>query len=163
MFQNLDTCLGELSQWLSCIYFRIISYSRLPRWHYWLKKQKTTCQCRRRKRWELDPWVKKISWRRKWQPVLVFLPGESHGQRSLVGCSPQGRNKLGMTEVTAQYNILVKKQTSDLCTDQKWLAEIPSQETGNTFCSKWKYFKWFVKWIFITMKLMLNRKSLRAN
>ena len=31
-----------------------------------------------------DPWVKKILWRRKWQPTPVFLPGESHGQRSLV-------------------------------------------------------------------------------
>ena len=30
-----------------------------------------------------DPWVRKIPWRRKWQPIPVFLPGESHGQRSL--------------------------------------------------------------------------------
>ena len=35
-----------------------------------------------------DPWVGKIPWRRKWQPTPVFLPGESHGQRSLVGYSP---------------------------------------------------------------------------
>ena len=35
-----------------------------------------------------DPWVEKIPWRRKWQPTPVFLPGESHGQRSLAGpCS----------------------------------------------------------------------------
>ena len=33
-------------------------------------------------------WVGKILWRRKWQPTPVFLPGESHGQRSLVGYSP---------------------------------------------------------------------------
>jgi len=33
----------------------------------------------------LDPWVSKIPWRRVRQPTLVFLPGESHGQRSLVG------------------------------------------------------------------------------
>ena len=32
-----------------------------------------------------DPWVRKIPWRRKWQPPPVFLPGESHGQRSLEG------------------------------------------------------------------------------
>ena len=32
-----------------------------------------------------DPWVEKIPWRRKWQPTPVFLPGKSHGQRSLVG------------------------------------------------------------------------------
>ena len=41
-----------------------------------------TCQCRRCR---FDPWVRKIPWRRKWQPTLVFLPGEYHGQRSLVG------------------------------------------------------------------------------
>ena len=35
-----------------------------------------------------DPWVKKIPWRRAWQPTSVFLPGESHGQRSLAGHSP---------------------------------------------------------------------------
>ena len=34
---------------------------------------------------EFDPWVGKIPWRRKWQPTLVFLPGKSHGQRSLAG------------------------------------------------------------------------------
>jgi len=37
-----------------------------------------------------DPWVKKILWRRTWLPTPVFLPGESHGQRSLVGYSPWG-------------------------------------------------------------------------
>ena len=34
-----------------------------------------------------DPWVGKILWKRKWQPTPVFLPGESHGQRSLAGYS----------------------------------------------------------------------------
>ena len=34
----------------------------------------------------------------KWQPTLVFLPGESHGLRSLVGYSPRGRKELDMTE-----------------------------------------------------------------
>ena len=40
------------------------------------------------KRPGLDPWVGKIPWSRKWQPTPVFLPGESHGQRSLAGYSP---------------------------------------------------------------------------
>ena len=35
-----------------------------------------------------DPWVRKISWRRKWEPTPGFLPGESHGQRSLMVCCP---------------------------------------------------------------------------
>ena len=40
-----------------------------------------------------DPWVGKIPWRRAWQPTPVFLPGESHGQRGLAGCSPRGRKE----------------------------------------------------------------------
>ena len=48
-------------------------------------------------RW-VQSWVKKISWRRKWQPTPVFLPGKFHGQRSLVGYSPRGPKELNMTE-----------------------------------------------------------------
>ena len=40
------------------------------------------CQCRKLKRRGFDPRVGKIPWRRVWQPTPVFLPGESHGQRS---------------------------------------------------------------------------------
>ena len=43
--------------------------------------------------------VRKIPWRRTWQPTPVFLPGESHGQRSLVGYSPWGHKELDMTEL----------------------------------------------------------------
>ena len=43
----------------------------------------------------LDLWVKKIPGRRKWQPTPVFLPGESHGQRSLVVYSPWGSQRVG--------------------------------------------------------------------
>jgi len=51
-------------------------------------------------RWEtrFNPWVRKIPWREKWQPTPVFLPGESHGQRSLVGYSPWGRKESDTTE-----------------------------------------------------------------
>ena len=45
-----------------------------------------------------DPWVGKIPWRREWQPASVFLPGESHGQRSLVGYSPWGHKESDTTE-----------------------------------------------------------------
>ena len=44
------------------------------------------------------PGVGKIPWRRKWQPTPVFLPGESHGQRSLVGYSPRGHKESDTTE-----------------------------------------------------------------
>ena len=60
--------------------------------------KESTCQCRRRKRPGFDPWVRKIPWRRKWQPTLVFLPGESHGQRSLMGYSPRGCKDSDTTE-----------------------------------------------------------------
>ena len=39
-------------------------------------------------------WVRKIPWRRKWQPTPVFLPEKSHGQGSLVGYSPKGCKEL---------------------------------------------------------------------
>ena len=45
-----------------------------------------------------DPCVGKIPWRRKWQPTAVFLPGESHGWRSLAGYSPWGRKESDTTE-----------------------------------------------------------------
>ena len=51
--------------------------------------KESACQCRRCKP-RFDPWVGKILWRRKWQPAPVFLPGESHGQRSLANHSPWG-------------------------------------------------------------------------
>ena len=54
------------------------------------------------KRLGFDPWVGKIPWRRAWQPTPVFLPGESHGQRSLAGWgggySPWGHKESDMTE-----------------------------------------------------------------
>ena len=46
------------------------------------------CQCRRCKRHGFDLWIRKIPWRRAWQPTPVFVPGESRGQRNLVGYSP---------------------------------------------------------------------------
>ena len=53
----------------------------------------TTCQCRRYKRCELNLWVGKIPWNRKWQPTPGFLPGKFHGQRSQVGYSPCGHKE----------------------------------------------------------------------
>ena len=50
------------------------------------------------KRHVFDPWVGKIPWSRKWQPAPVFLPGESHGQRSLVGYSLWGHRESDLTE-----------------------------------------------------------------
>ena len=53
------------------------------------KQNKKTClQWRRHRIWEFNPWVRNIPWKRKWQPIPIFLPGKFYGQRSLLGCSP---------------------------------------------------------------------------
>ena len=61
----------------------------------WLSGQESACRCRRH---GFDPWVGRILWRRKWQSTPVFLPGESHGRRSLVCYSPRGRKESDTTE-----------------------------------------------------------------
>ena len=62
--------------------------------------KETAPQCRRHWRPGFNPWVGKIPWRRAWQPIPVFMPGESHGQRSLAGYSPWCRKELDMNEAT---------------------------------------------------------------
>ena len=57
-----------------------------------------TCQCRRHKRHRFNPWVGKIPWRRAGQPTPEFLPGKSHGQRSLAGYGPWGHKESDTTE-----------------------------------------------------------------
>ena len=56
----------------------------------WLRGKESSCQCRRPR---FDSWSKKIPWRRKWQPTSVFLPGKSHGQRSLTAYKSTGLQK----------------------------------------------------------------------
>ena len=76
-----DECLLLLSQFS----FIFISLSR------WLSGKESTCWCRIH---GFDPWVGKIPQRRKWQHTPVFLPGKSHGQRSLEGYSWWGCKEL---------------------------------------------------------------------
>ena len=63
-------------------------------------KNPSTCNAGDAGRREFKPRVGKIPWRGAWQPILVFLPGESHGQRSLVSYSPHGRKESDTTKVT---------------------------------------------------------------
>ena len=63
-----------------------------PGFPWWLSGKEFALQCRRQ---GFDPWVRKIHWRRKWQPIPVLLPGKSHGQKSLAGCSPWGSQRIG--------------------------------------------------------------------
>ena len=54
-------------------------------------------QCQRHRRCGFDPSVRKIPWRRKWQPTSVYMPEKSHGQRTLTGYSPKGHRQLDTT------------------------------------------------------------------
>ena len=54
---------------------------------------------------QFDIWVRKIPWRRKWQHSPVFLPGKSHGQRSLAGYSPRHHEESDMTEHRAKETL----------------------------------------------------------
>ena len=65
--------------------------------------KESVCFCRRLKRRRFNPWVGTIPWRRKWQPVSIFLPGESQGQRSLAGYSSSGLKESDMTEGLSTY------------------------------------------------------------
>ena len=63
------------------------------------------CEYRRQKRDGFNPWVRKILWRREWQSTPIFLPGESQGQRGLVGISPWDRKQLDTSEVFDSYSV----------------------------------------------------------
>ena len=67
----------------------------------WFRRWRTCPQCRRPR---FNPWVRKITWRRKWLPTPVFLPGESLGQRSLAGYT-------GLQRVVHSFNFLTFKIT----------------------------------------------------
>ena len=71
-----------------------------------------------------DPWVGKIPWKGKWHPTPVFLPGASHGQRGLAGCSPWGCKESNMTEhahvmFTERIGILLERTKEMMCRHMK--------------------------------------------
>ena len=87
----------------------IAIWSGLPWWLRWSRI------CLQFKRPRFDPWFGKIPWRKKWQPTLVFLPREFHGQRSLVGYSPWGGKEMDTTEqVTISFQLLIKAHHKQL-------------------------------------------------
>ena len=65
----------------------------------WLSGKEPTCQCRRH---GFNSWAGKIPWRRKWQPTPVFLPGQSHGRRSLLGLQFRGLRRVRHDLATKQ-------------------------------------------------------------
>ena len=74
--------------------------------YHWLSGKESACQCRRHK---FGLWVRKIPWRRKWQLTPVFFPGKSHGQRILVGYSPQGHKRVRHDLATKQQQYVIRQ------------------------------------------------------
>ena len=72
--------------------------------------EESACNAGDTGRRKFDPQVGKIPWRRAWQPTPVSLPGESPGQRSLVGSSPEGHRESDTTERTFSMG-----ETENLC------------------------------------------------
>ena len=86
---------SPLTFWLLAWGTELSTYIYLNGLHWWLRQWRI---CLRLRRHRFDPWVGKIPWRRAWQSTPVFLPGESHRQRSLLGYSPRGSKESDMTE-----------------------------------------------------------------
>ena len=89
--------------------YKLVCISRLP---WWFSGKESACQCRRQKKCRFSLWVGKIPCRRKWQPTPVFLPGKSHGWKSLVGCSPWGCKRVGYNWVTKQQHMFLQTTIS---------------------------------------------------
>ena len=81
MSKTQTLLLSKLCNLPSYTCFPFIDWLGLPGW---LSSEESTCQCRK---CGFDPCVGKIPWRRKWPLTPAFLPGKSHGQRSLAGDS----------------------------------------------------------------------------
>ena len=83
--------------------------------------------------------VRKIPWRRKWQPTLAFLPGKSHGQRSLAGYSPQGHKRVGHDLVIKQQHnnkIFALKCCASFCCRARWISYQSVSQFSHSVMSK---------------------------
>ena len=97
----------------------------------------TELQCRRTK---FKPWVRKIPWRRKWQPTAGFLPGKSHGQGSLGGYSPWDCQGSDMTDqlTLSLFSHRTSPENPQCCRlyesiPWKWMVA-PIPKLGTSFC-----------------------------
>ena len=108
MLAGLDICTADIVSLLS------LAKSALPRW---LSSKESACQCRTCR---FYPWVRKIPSRRKWQPTPLFLPGKSHGQRSLVGYSPWGRREVDTPEWLSTHIYTIRTTLSSSGSKKAW-------------------------------------------
>ena len=103
---------------------------------WWLSGKEPTCQCGRH---GFNPWVRKIPWRKTWQPTPVFLPGKSHGQRSLMGYSPWGHKRVRQDLATEQQDKVKGSKGPDIINASDILHKILLRKTApieTLFCQK---------------------------
>ena len=96
--------LKTISFWNSHQFMLLNTLFILIGFPWWLSGKESICNTGATED-SFSPWVRKISWRRKWQPTSVFLLGESHGQRSLAGYSLWGHKEYDTTEWLNNNNI----------------------------------------------------------
>ena len=87
---TLPLSQSQASSDLLSISIDLLIYNITYELSQWLSGKESACQCQRCK---FRPWIRKIPWRRKWQPTAVFLPGRSHGERNLMGYTVHGDAK----------------------------------------------------------------------
>ena len=78
----------------------------------WLSGKESACQCRRHK---FNPWVRKIPWRRKWQPTPTFLPGKFHGPRSLATVHGIAKSWTWLSNLGFQGKKCMGRWSWDIC------------------------------------------------
>ena len=109
-----------------------LNWSCIQSLPWWLRSKEFACQCRRH---NFNPWVKKIPWRRKWQPTPAFLPGKSYSHSCLVGCSPWGHERVGHDLATKQQNKSdIQGWLTLLHKEQDCMVPGPSPRPHHAFC-----------------------------
>ena len=98
--ERIEDSLRVLLDNIKCSDIQIIGVPKRNGFQGSSNGKEPSCQCWRHKGHWFNPWVRKIPWRREWQLIPVFWPGESHGQRSLVCYSPWGCTELDLSEGT---------------------------------------------------------------
>ena len=80
--------------------------------------KESTCQCRRLQRHEFDPWVRKIPWRKKWQPTPVSLPGKFHEQETGVLPGKPHAQSMGSQRLDTTQQLTHNKKYNDVLVPQ---------------------------------------------
>ena len=94
---------------LHCHQFQILNRDEIITWEAYFREFAVGLPWWLRR---FHPWVRKISWSRKWQPSVLYLPWEFHGQRSLAGYIPWGCKELDKTEwliLSCTFKLIDKK------------------------------------------------------